>query len=141
MYFWFSESRKPFKVRIPEDRGTNVNTIIYAAKRFDPSVEWTEEACAKIVKVPRIFLKRVFKGVVEQAKADGVTVITAEFMDKVQDKRRMEKEESEGIKTTRHYKYKPRWFAIQGAAYGAGVYPQGIIWGVSLHSPLATRAV
>ena len=64
---------------------------MYAATRYDDSVEWTEEACAKLVKVPRVFLKRVLKGVVEAAKADGVTVITAEFMDKVRDKRSDEK--------------------------------------------------
>jgi len=39
------------------------------------------------VKVPRIFLNRVIKGVVEAAKKEGIKVITPEFMDKVQDKR------------------------------------------------------
>ena len=91
IYFWFAEVKKPYKVRIPEDKGTNLNTVMYAAKRFDPSVEWTEEACQKIVAVPRIFLKRVFEGVVKAAKAEGVTVITGEFMDKVRDKRSDEK--------------------------------------------------
>jgi len=41
----------------------------------------------KIVKVPNIFLNRVIKGVVAVAKEEGITVITPEFMDKVQDKR------------------------------------------------------
>jgi hypothetical protein len=41
--------------------------------------------------VPNIFLKRVIKGVVEAAKAEGRSVITPEFMDKVQDKRSSEK--------------------------------------------------
>ncbi|MFW9845089.1 MAG: hypothetical protein ACFFEV_10970 [Candidatus Thorarchaeota archaeon] len=91
IYFWFAEVKKPYKVRIPEDKGTNLNTVMYAAKRFDPSVEWTEEACEKIVNVPRIFLKRVFDGVVKAAKAEGVTIITGEFMDKVRDKRSNEK--------------------------------------------------
>lgn len=91
IYFWFAEVKKPYKVRIPEDKGTNINTVMYAAKRFDPSVEWTEEAAAKIVNVPRIFLKRVFEGVVKAAKEEGITVITPEFMDKVRDKRSDEK--------------------------------------------------
>jgi flavin reductase (DIM6/NTAB) family NADH-FMN oxidoreductase RutF len=93
IHFWFTKSSKPYAVKIPESKGTTLNTITYAAKRFDPSVEWTEEACAKLVKVPRIFLKRVFAGVVEAAKAEGVTVITPEFMDKVRDKRSEEKED------------------------------------------------
>ncbi len=91
IYFWFAEVKKPYKVRIPEDKGTNINTVMYAAKRFDPSVEWTEEAAEKIVNVPRIFLKRVFEGVVKAAKEEGITVITPEFMDKVRDKRSDEK--------------------------------------------------
>ena len=89
--FWFAETKKPYSVEIPKSKGVNVNTVMYAAQRYDPSVEWTEEACIKIANVPRIFLKRVFKGVVDQAKAEGVTVITAEFMDKVRDKRSDEK--------------------------------------------------
>ncbi len=91
IHFWFAEIKKPYKVRIPEDKGTNVNTVMYAAKRFDPSVEWTEEAAEKIVNVPRVFLKRVLDGVVKAAKEEGVTIITADFMDKVRDKRSDEK--------------------------------------------------
>ena len=83
---------KPYKVRIPEDRGTSLNTITYAAKRFDPSITWDDAACEMIMNVPRVFLKRVFKGVVEQAKAEGVTHISPEFMQKVRDKRNDEKD-------------------------------------------------
>jgi len=43
------------------------------------------------VKVPRIFLNKVIEGVVKAAKEEGITVITPEFMDKVQDKRSSEK--------------------------------------------------
>jgi len=91
IYFWFAEVKRPYKVRIPEDRGTDVNFVMYAAKRFNPDVEWTEEAAAKIVSVPRIFLNRVLEGVVKAAQAEGVTVITPEFMDKIRDKRSDEK--------------------------------------------------
>ena len=91
IYFWFAEPKKPYKIRIPEDRGASLNTITYAAKRFDPSVTWDDEACAMIMNVPRVFLNRVFKGVVEQANAEGITHITPEFMAKVRDKRNAEK--------------------------------------------------
>ena len=67
-------------------------TNAYAAKRFDPSITWDDEACAMILNVPRIFLNRVFKGVVEQAKEEGITHITPEFMAKVRNKRNAEKE-------------------------------------------------
>ena len=92
LYFWFAEPRKPYKVRIPEDRGTSLNTITYAAKRYDPSITWDDAACEMIMNVPRVFLKRVFKGVVEQAKAEGVTHISPEFMQKVRNKRDAEKD-------------------------------------------------
>ena len=92
LYFWFAEPKKPYKVRIPEDRGTSLNAITYAAKRFDPSITWADEACAMIMNVPRMFLNRVFKGVTEQAKAEGITHITPEFMQKVRDKRNNEKD-------------------------------------------------
>jgi hypothetical protein len=45
-----------------------------------------------IMNVPRVFLKRVFKGVAEQAKEEGVTHISPEFMQKVRDKRNDEKD-------------------------------------------------
>jgi hypothetical protein len=50
------------------------------------------QACAMIMNVPRVFLNRVFKGVVEQAKAEGITHITPEFMAKVRNKRDAETE-------------------------------------------------
>jgi len=93
LYFWFAEPKKPYKVRIPEARGTSLNSITYAAKRFDPSITWDDDACVMIINVPRVFLNRVFKGVVEQAKAEGVTHITPEFMSKVRDKRSEEKDD------------------------------------------------
>jgi len=39
-----------------------------------------------------VFLNRVFKGGVEQAKEEGITHITPGFMAKVRDKRNAEKE-------------------------------------------------
>ena len=89
--FWFAKHSRPSSVAIPEGKGNPIDVIRYACDRFDPDIKWEEAACAKIVKVPRIFLNRVIKGVVEEAKKEGLTVITPEFMDKVQDKRSSEK--------------------------------------------------
>ena len=89
--FWFAKHSRPREVAIPEGKGNPIDVIRYACDRFDPDIKWEVEACAKIVKVPRIFLNRVIKGVVEEAKKEGLTVITPEFMDKVQDKRSSEK--------------------------------------------------
>jgi hypothetical protein len=89
--FWFTRHSKPYVVPIPKGKGNPIEMIKYACDRFDPDIKWEDEACEKIVKVPRIFLNRVIAGVVKEAKEEGITIITPEFMDKVQDKRSSEK--------------------------------------------------
>ena len=64
---------------------------MYAADRIDDKIKFTEEACAKLVKVPRVFLTTVLKGCVQWAKENDVTLITAEHMDIINDKRAKEK--------------------------------------------------
>ena len=92
--FWFSKHSKPYSIKVPSSKEASVDAVHYACTRFDPDIKWEKEACAKIVKVPNIFLKRVINGVVEAAKKEGLTVITPEFMDKVQDKRSGEKKDT-----------------------------------------------
>lgn len=90
--FWFCKHSEPYNEKMPKEKGTSINTVMYAARRTDPDIEWTEEACAKLVKVPRIFLKTAIKGCIEKAKEEGITVMTAEFMEKIRDKRSKEKQ-------------------------------------------------
>ena len=54
-------------------------------------VKFTDEACAKLVKVPRVFLSTVLKGYVAWAKENNVTLITEKEMEIIQDKRNKEK--------------------------------------------------
>jgi len=89
--FWFTKHSRPYACPVPSSKEAPIEAIMYACDRFDPDIKWENEACAKIVKVPNIFLKRVIKGVVDAAKEEGITVITPEFMDKVQDKRSSDK--------------------------------------------------
>ena len=72
---------------IPADKSVEVNAVQFAVQRYDPSIQWEEEACAKLVNVPRAFMTRVIAGIVDAAKEEGVTVITPEFLDQVRDKR------------------------------------------------------
>jgi hypothetical protein len=51
------------------------------------SAKISDEAHQMIIDVPRIFLKRVFKCVVDAAKEGGSSVITAEFMKRNRGKR------------------------------------------------------
>ena len=91
--FWYTRSsvfNKPIGELLPI-RETSLSSVQYAAKRIDPEIQFTDEACAKLVKVPRIFLPTALKGCVAWAKENGVTVITAEHMDIINDKRAKEK--------------------------------------------------
>ncbi len=87
MRFWFSRHTRPYHIPLPKGKGNSLQTIKYACGRYDPDIKWEDEACAKIMKVPQIFLKKVIEGTVKAAKEEGLTVITPEFMDKLRDKR------------------------------------------------------
>lgn len=92
--FWFSKHSSPYAEPIPKEKGNSVDSVIYAAQRTDSEIKWTDEACEKLVKVPRIFLKKALRGCVEVAKKEGITLITPEFVDKIRDKRAMESQEA-----------------------------------------------
>lgn len=88
--FWYTRFRLPIPELLPM-RQTTVSSVKYAADRIDDTVKFTDEACAKLVKVPRIFLPTALKGCVAWAKEHNVTLITAEHMDIINDKRAKEK--------------------------------------------------
>jgi len=95
--FWYTKFRRPVAEPIPCKPGMDVATVKYAADRIDPELLFTDEACAKLVKIPRIFLKTALNGIVEQAKTmelqnlDGKRIIDATVIDKINDKRNAEK--------------------------------------------------
>lgn len=89
--FYFSKHKPVYIEPLPEGKEADVNVVVYQADRLDPDVAWEVEACAKLVKVPRIFLKRVMRTCVEKAKEKNVNVITPEFLDTLRDKRAEEK--------------------------------------------------
>ncbi len=88
--FWYTKFRRPIPELLPI-RETSIASVQYAAKRADDVVKFTDEACAKLVKVPRIFLPTVLKACVAWAKENNVTLVTAEHMDIINDKRSKEK--------------------------------------------------
>ena len=88
--FWMSRFRRPFPEKIQAKEG-DVNSVIYAAKRIDPDVTFTDEACGKLVKIPRIFLKAALTQMVEIAKSEGITLIDEAALNIINDKRRQEK--------------------------------------------------
>lgn len=88
--FWCSPFRKPFPEKIQAKEG-DVNSVKYAAKRIDPAVTFTDEACARLTKIPRIFLKAALTQMVEIAKEEGIAIIDEAALEIINDKRRKEK--------------------------------------------------
>ena len=89
--FWYTRFKRPISEPIPASKGISLDTVKYAASRIDPEIKFTDEACAKLIKVPRVFLNTVLKGCVAWAKENNVTLITEKEMAIIQDKRNNEK--------------------------------------------------
>lgn len=88
--FWYTAFKRPRPELLPV-RETSLLSVKYAAERIDDKVKFTDEACMKLVKVPRIFLPTALRGCVQWAKENNVSLITAEHMDIINDKRNKEK--------------------------------------------------
>ena len=72
-------------------RQTSLESVRYAADRIDDTIKFTDAACMKLIKVPRIFLPTALKGCVQWARENGVTLIDEEHMNIINDKRAEEK--------------------------------------------------
>lgn len=88
--FWMSRFRRPYPEKIQAKEG-DVSSVIYAAKRIDPEVTFTDDACARLTKIPRIFLKVALTQMVEIAKSEGISLIDEAALNIINDKRREEK--------------------------------------------------
>ncbi len=88
--FWCSPFKKPFPEKIQAKEG-DINSVKYAAKRIDPEVVFTDEACAQLTKIPRVFLKAALTQMVSIAKEEGINVIDEAALQIINDKRRKEK--------------------------------------------------
>jgi len=86
--FWFASHSAPYRVPIPSSKETTILAVQYACTHYDPDVVWQDDACREIVKVPKIFLKKGISSVVDEAKKEGISEITPEFLDLVRNKRR-----------------------------------------------------
>ena len=88
--FWYTKFKKPIAEPL-QNREVNIDSVKYAANRIDPNIKFSDDACKRLVKVPRIFLNMVLKGCVDWAKENNVTLITEREMDIINDKRNKEK--------------------------------------------------
>jgi flavin reductase (DIM6/NTAB) family NADH-FMN oxidoreductase RutF len=90
-HFWYSPSTKFRKEQVPAPKETNISTVRYAADRADPNVKFTDDACLRLAKVPRIFLKAALDSCVKWAKEHDVTLIDLKELEIINDKRNQEK--------------------------------------------------
>lgn len=88
--FWYSKFKKPIAEKIQVKDG-DINSVMYTAERIDPEVKFTKEACARLTKIPRIFLKSALTQMVNIAKEEGITLIDEKALDIINDKHRKEK--------------------------------------------------
>ena len=88
--FWYTKFKRPISEKIQANEG-DVKSVIYAASRIDPEVRFTDEACAKLTKIPRIFLKAALTQMVKIAKEENISLIDEAALDIINDKRRQEK--------------------------------------------------
>ncbi len=91
--FWYTKFSKPICEKVPERKEGDIKSVIYAAERIDNEVKFTEQACAKLVKIPRIFLKAALTQMVNIAKEENITLIDEKALEIINDKRRKEKKQ------------------------------------------------
>ncbi len=90
-HFWYSSSKKYKSEPVPAPKEINIDTVRYAVDRTDPSVKFTDAACMRLARVPRIFLKAAVDGCVKWAKENNVSLIDEAEMNIINDKRSKEK--------------------------------------------------
>jgi hypothetical protein len=88
--FWFHKKTK-MRAELLQVRKASLESVRYAADRIDDKVKFTDDALQTILGVPRVFLPTVLKGCVAWANENGVTLVTAEHMKIINDKRSKEK--------------------------------------------------
>ena len=73
---------------IPTAKGREAHSIFYTANKLDPEIRFELEACKLLTDVPKVLLTVALKGIIREAKKQGVTMIDADFMREVNAKRR-----------------------------------------------------
>ena len=88
--FWFHRKKRMLAELLPM-RKTSLESVRYAARRADDTVQFEDGALEMVLNVPRVFLPLVLKGCVDWAKENNITLITKEHMQIINDKRAKEK--------------------------------------------------
>ena len=85
--FWFGKPRDAFWFPVPTHLGPKYEAVHYEANHVDPDVHFTKEAAKQLTNIPKPFLKTALRGIVAEAKKEGVTMVDEAFVKKVNEKR------------------------------------------------------
>ena len=86
--FWFAKHKKAFWIPTPEGKGAQHEAVMYIANRLDEDITFTVNACKQLTGVPKVFVKTVLKGIIKEAKNQGITKIDQAFVEKVNENRK-----------------------------------------------------
>ena len=86
--FWFSKHSHPYAEPIPKTKKVNTDAIKFQVERMEGNIKWHPDSYKKLVKVPRVFLKMIITKINESAEKENIDLITPEFLDKVNEKRK-----------------------------------------------------
>ena len=86
--FFFCSHNRPKPVPIPVAKGLEANSIYYTANKLDPEVRFELEACKLLIDAPKALLTVALKGIIREAKKQGVSMVDADFVRQVNAKRR-----------------------------------------------------
>ena len=85
--FWFAKHKKAFCLPTPEGKGAKHDAVMYIANRIDEEVTFTENACKQLTGIPKVFVKTALKGIIAEAKKQGITEINQSFVEMINQKR------------------------------------------------------
>ena len=81
--FWFSQPGRRFWFPTPTNKGPKEESVFYEANRLDEDVKFTRDACKQLTGIPKPFLKTALKGIIKQAKEQGVSEVDVAFVEKI----------------------------------------------------------
>ena len=88
--FFFSSHNRPFPVPVPSPKGLEHQAIYYSANKMDPAVRFTEEACKQLVDIPKAFMGVALKGIIKEAKAQGVEMVDEAWLREFNERRKQQ---------------------------------------------------
>lgn len=90
--FWYTRfGGKPISAPIANSNACSVESVQFCADRLDTDVKFTKEACAMLVKIPRVFMKAALMQIADYASEKGEKVVTPQIVNEFNEIRKKRK--------------------------------------------------